>query len=63
MEHLVLKVLEFDLNVPTILSFLNRYEKAADVPQDTKRTFSFLTRVSEAYNTFLSYQTFCFDRL
>ena len=45
MENLVLKVLEFDLCVPTVLSFVDRYEKAADVPQDMKRKFSFLTRV------------------
>ncbi|CAB3995919.1 cyclin A [Paramuricea clavata] len=44
MENLVLKVLQFDMNVPTILSFLDRYEKAADFPQDMKRKLCFLTR-------------------
>ncbi|XP_046853531.1 G2/mitotic-specific cyclin-A-like [Xenia sp. Carnegie-2017] len=43
MENLILKVLEFDLYVPTILSFLDRYEKAADVPEDSRRKFKFLT--------------------
>ena len=56
MEQLVLKVLEFDLNVPTILSFLDRYEKAADVPPDTKRKFCFLTRVSIEYILFYDLQ-------
>lgn len=46
MESLVLKVLEFDLCVPTILSFLDRYRKAADVPEDSKRKLSFLTKVN-----------------
>lgn len=45
MENLILKVLEFDLYVPTILSFLDRYEKAADVPEDSRRKFKFLTGV------------------
>ncbi|XP_028403157.1 G2/mitotic-specific cyclin-A-like [Dendronephthya gigantea] len=44
MENLVLKVLAFDLCVPTILSFLGRYERAADVPEGMKRKFCFLTR-------------------
>lgn len=52
MENLVLKVLQFDMNVPTILSFLDRYEKAADFPQDMKRKFCFLTRVCIEYILF-----------
>lgn len=31
MEHLVLKVLGFDLAVPTVLDFLERFLKAAHV--------------------------------
>lgn len=45
MENMVLKVLSFDLSVPTILSFLSRYEKAANVPDHLKQRFSHLTRV------------------
>lgn len=44
MENMVLKVLSFDLSVPTVLSFLDRYEKAADVPANLSKKFSFLTR-------------------
>ncbi len=32
MEHLVLKTLKFDLSVPTILNFLERYLAAAKAP-------------------------------
>ena len=46
MENLVLSVLSFDLSVPTILSFLNRYEKAANVPSHLSQKFSYLTKVS-----------------
>lgn len=46
MEKLVLKVLAFDLAVPTVLSFLDRYEKGIDLARPFSQKLSNLTRVS-----------------
>ena len=46
METLVLKELSFDMAVPTALSFLDRYERAVDLPKEDAKQCSFLARVS-----------------
>ena len=46
MENVILKSLAFDLAVPTALSFLERYEKTANLPPNLKEKFSHLTKVS-----------------
>ena len=35
MEHLILKVLAFDLSVPTILSFITSFSASTDLPETT----------------------------
>lgn len=47
MEQLVLKALTFDLSVPTILNFLERYLKAAKAPQNMAPKVDALARVSK----------------
>lgn len=46
MENVILKSLTFDLAVPTVLSFLDRYEKRINVQQRLTEKFSHLTKVS-----------------
>jgi hypothetical protein len=42
MEHLILKVLAFDLSVPTTLSFITSFSSSTDLPE----TAMFLAMVS-----------------
>ena len=35
MEHLILKVLAFDLSVPTTLSFITSFSASTDLPETT----------------------------
>ena len=35
MEHLILKVLAFDLSVPTTLSFITSFSSTTDLPETT----------------------------
>ena len=35
MEHLILKVLAFDLSVPTTLSFITSFAASTDLPETT----------------------------
>lgn len=48
MEQLVLKALTFDLSVPTILNFLERYLKATKAPENLAPKVESLARVSIA---------------
>ncbi|CAB3984765.1 G2 mitotic-specific cyclin-A-like, partial [Paramuricea clavata] len=44
MENVILKSLAFDLAVPTVLSFLERYGKSVDLPHRLMEKFSHLTK-------------------
>ena len=51
----MLKTLAFDLAAPTALSFLDKYEKDVDIPEELVEKFSYITRVSflDLINKFL----------
>ena len=46
MEHLILKVLSFDVSVPTALNFLERFVKAAFCPESHAAKVEALAKVS-----------------
>ena len=54
MEHLILKVLNFDVAVPTSIDFLKRYLKSADADKKTEH----LAYVSEMYLTYNNLRLF-----
>lgn len=55
MENVILKSLAFDLAVPTVLSFLERYGKSVNLPHRLTEKFSHLTKVSWCINLFEIY--------
>ncbi|XP_077984516.1 G2/mitotic-specific cyclin-A-like [Glandiceps talaboti] len=56
MEHLILKVLSFDLAVPTINVFLNRYLRAAQADGKTEQLARFLAELTlQEYEPYIRY--------
>ena len=50
MESLVLKTINFDVSVPTIVNFLERFVKAADCPESDHPKFEALSKVRKSFN-------------
>ena len=51
MEHLILKVLTFDMSVPTTLSFITTFSSSTDLPETTM----FLAMVRRNHLSLLAY--------
>ncbi|XP_071950144.1 G2/mitotic-specific cyclin-A-like [Antedon mediterranea] len=56
MEHLILKVLSFDLALPTISSFLDRYLKASKADKKTEHLAKYLAELTlQQYDPYIKY--------